>query len=573
MASKIPYVFSRFRVSAKIGSVEFPDVVSFSATFGLNSIPTAKLVVATGKEVRSNEPATIHNAKDKLRPRDEAVVTLTIDTTDGDTSKMENGTFVIFRGYYIGIGYTRTPNSSNYTLNLTHWLDDLNSSSMLNGNWFPGAPYDLAQNAAYYLAPPVAGAGAARPDARRWSTVPAIDDGTLITPANIEEDLWNRVLKPAFQAIAQFPAPRFQANDPEESNSAALAALARMPGDIGAEYYQPLALDLSGLTSNNIQYAVSAAISKEALESFAYTTFWNKLVGEYASQFFFAISPSVEFALPVPFFPGVRKEYIIVEADEYGYANFNANMSQLLESVDVFYSSQPSFTNYQSGGTTPPPPRMQEPLGYYPPEVRQDRRGLKLVKDPPGWMTNFVPDAVYTGRSTGTTARPVGDTMSPQNGEAAPPNNWLRPEDALREQVGSRAMFRFAEHWYKTELLSQRYGEMSGKLRFDIAPGSVIRVEVPPRDQRPGGWFVSAPDDSIYATVTQVSFVIDAERATAGTSFALAHIRTNAENNDDKITNCENCGNTERPPLYRQLWRGAPLAVPTSGGILGFFGF
>lgn len=575
MAYSVPYVFSRFRVTAKIGNVEFPDVVSFSATFGLNSIPAAKLVVATGKEVRSGEQATIHQYKDQLRPRDEAVVTLTIETTDGDTSKMESGTFVIFRGYYIGIGYSRSFNASNYTLNLTHWLDDLNNSSMLNGNWFPGAPYDLAQNAAYYIVPPISGTGVTAPGAKQWSTVPAIDpDGRLITPSNIEEDLWGKVLKPAFQAIAQFPSPRFQNESGGTTNAAALAALERMPGDIGADYYRPLALDISGLESNNIQYSVQAAISKEALESFAYTTFWNKLIGEYGSQFFFAISPSVEFALPVPFFAGVRQPYIEVQADEYGYANFNANMSQLLESVDVFYSPQPSFTNYQAGGTTPPPPRLQEPLGYYPLEVNQNRRGLKLVKDPPGWMTSFIPDAVYTGRTTGTTARPVGDCMSPQNGEAAPPANWLRPEEALQEQLGSRALFRFAEHWYKTEVLSQRYGEMSGKLRFDIAPGTVIKIEVPPRDQRPGGWFVGPPDDSMYATVTQVSFVIDAERATAGTSFALAHIRTAGENNDNNYTNCENCnGDTRRPPLYKKLWNGAPLAVPESGFLASLFGF
>lgn len=575
MAYSVPYVFSRFRVTAKIGDVEFPDIVSFSATFGLNSIPTAKLIVATGREVRSGEQATIHTAKDKLKPRDEAVVTLSIETTDGDTSKMESGEYVIFRGYYVGIGYSRTFNSSNYTLNLVHWLDDLNNSSMLNGNWFPGAPFDLAQNAAYYIVPPIPGAGAAAPDAKRWSTVPAIDpDGQIITPTNIQTDLWNNVLKPAFTAIANFPSPRFQSEPAGTTNAAALAALERMPGKVGEDYYQPLALDISGLESNNIQYSVQAAISKEALESFAYTTFWSKLIGEYASQFFFAISPSVEFALPVPFFAGVRKEYITIEADEYGYANFNANMSQLLESVDVFYSPQPSFTNYQVGGATPPPPKLQEPLGYYPLEVNQDRRGLKLVKDPPGWMTNFVPDAIYAGRSTGTTARPVGDTMAPQNGEATPPPDWLRPEDALQEQLGSRALFRFAEHWYKTELLSQRYGEMSGKLRFDIAPGTVVKIEVPPRDQRPGGWFVGPPDDSMYATVTQVSFVIDAERAQAGTSFALAHIRTAEENATDTITNCQNCGREEeRPPLYQKLWRGSPLAVEEPGLLARLFGF
>jgi hypothetical protein len=576
MAHSAPYVFSSFKVSARIGEIEFPDVVSVSATFGLNSIPSATLMVATGREVRSNLQATIHEAKDRLRPRDPAVVTLTIETGGGDRRKSPAGEYVIFRGYYVGIGYQRSFNASNYVLYLVHWIDDLNNSSMLNGNWFPGAPYDLAQNAAYALVDPIVGAGAVAPGAQRWSTVPAIDpDGQIITPSNIQSDLWLNVLRPAFTAIANFPSPRYQTEREGQTNSAALSALNRMPGEIGQEYYTPLALDISGLESNNIQYSVQAAISKEALESFAYTTYWSKLVGEYASQFFFAISPSVEFALPVPFFAGGRQPYVTVEADDYGYANFNANMSQLLESVDVFYSPQPSFTNYTVGGGTPPPPSLISPLGYYPPQVNQERRGLKLLKEPPGWMTNFVCDAAYAGRSTGTTSRAVGDTMSPQTGENSPPPNWLRPDDALQEQQGSRALFRFAEHWYKTELLSQRYGEMSGRLRFDIAPGSIIQIEVPPRDRRPGGWFVGPPDDSMYATVTQVSYMINAEKATAGTSFALAHIRTAAENTADNFTNCENCSTPARPPLYRHPWRGAPLAVPVEsivGQALDFFG-
>lgn len=569
MAYSVPYVISKFKLSAKIGDIEFPDIISFSATFGLNSIPAAAMTVATGRRVDTNEEATIHRVKNQLRPRDRATVTLTIETTDGQDDKMPAGTYTIFEGFYIGIGYQRSFNSSNYTLNLIHWLDDLNNSSMLNGNWQPGAPYDLAQNAAYYIADPDAGAGGGR-----WSTVPGIDpDGRLITPTNIREDMWKKVLRPAFEAIARFPSPRYQTEAGGEINDAALAALARMPGDVGEQYYRPLALDIQGLDSNNIQYAVQMAISKEALESFAYTTYWSKLIGEYASQFFFAIAPSVEFALPVPFFAGLKKEYITIYADEYGYANFNANVSQLLESVDIFYSQQPSFTNYQIGGETPPPPSLQAPLGYYPLQANQDRRGLKLLKEAPGWMANFVPDAAFTGRTTGTTARQVGDTMAPQEGESSPPPDWLVPHDALREQQESRALTRYAEHWYKTELLSQRYGEMSGKLRFDIAPGSIVRIEVPPRDQRPGGWFVGPPDDSMYATVTQVSFVINSEKATAGTSFALAHIRTHEENETRTITNCETCGSPDRPPMYEQPWAGAPLAVRQGGGILGFFGF
>ena len=239
-------------------------------------------------------------------------------------------------------------------------------------------------------------------------------------------------------------------------------------------------------------------------------------------------------------------------------------MSQVLESVDIFYGPQPSITNYANGGTTGRPPTLISPLGFYPLQTNQNKKGMKLLKEPPGWMTNFIPESVFAGRSSGVTAKPVGDTMAPQKGESRPPDDWLPPEEALREQITSNALSRFAEHFFKTEVLSQRFGELSGKLRFDIAPGSSVQIETPPRDKPPGGWFSSPPEDSLYATVTQVSYVINAEKATAGTSFALSHIRSHGENNDKLYTNCETCSSPERPPLYKKAWTGGPLALKVS---------
>lgn len=574
MPHKQPYVSTKFNLTAKIGDVVFDDVVAISATFGLNSIPSASLVVATGINARTGQPATIHENKDRLKPRDRAVVTLTMRDARGDTKKVEQGEFVIFDGFYVGIGYQRSFNSANYTLSLVHWLDDLNNSSMANGNWFPGAPFDLAQNAAYYALDPNPGAGVGQ-----WSTVPTIDvKGKIINPQNLQDDLWGKIFKPVFESVASWPSPRYQgnSNNQDAKNDAALAALKRMPGE-GKKYYKKLALDLEGLSSKDIAYSVRQAISKDALESFAYSTFWGKLVGDYAPQFFFAISPCVEYALPVPLYAGLSTPHTKIWADDYGYANFNANMSQLLESVDVFYPSG-SATGWGIGGRTGKAQSLVNPMGYYPLQAKQDQRGMKLLKEPPGWMANTMPASTYSGRSTAVTAKAIGDTMSPQTGESKPPPDYLEPDKALEEvtkrQANGRVLDRFAEHWYKTELLSQRFGELSGKLRFDIAPGSIVEIEVPPRDlRRASTWkellWSGRDPDALFATVTQVSYVINAERATAGTSFALAHIRTNEENKNETIVDCETCGNKKRPPLYKNEWKGAPLSEK-AGGLLKF---
>ena len=61
----------------------------------------------------------------------------------------------------------------------------------------------------------------------------------------------------------------------------------------------------------------------------------------------------------------------------------------------------------------------------------------------------------------------------------------------------------------------------------------------------------------MVAAVTQVSYSINAERALAGTSFALAYVRTIEEDGDEKISATD-------PPLYQNgtAWFGGPLKTP-----------
>ena len=551
-----PYVYSKFALKAvittKSGDITFDDVVSIKSTFKLNDIPTAELQVAVGYEARSNQTkkATIHDAKKKLRPRDKVVVTLTITPSAGNEEKMEAGEFVIFEGLLTGIGYTRAINGANYQLHLVHWLDEINNSSAINGNWFPNAPYDLAYNAACYAAKRSDGTvgGIDEPADDDGQSVPIFDSaGEIITKANAETDMWAAVIKPALTAIAKYTVP------PEKrENTAALEAFERIPGR-GASFNTPLALDLSGLSEFNIEDSIRRALTNDALASFAYTSFWGKITGDYASQFFFALSPGIEHALMTPFFGGLRWEAgkgKAITADEYISANFNANMKQLLEAIVVYWPVQ-AGVNHDLGGENENVDEYAEPLGAYPevnPDV--DRPGLKLFKEPPSWIANNSSWAGGTGVSTGIKGHTPGDCMSPGTGDPNPPPGWLTEAKAASEMKTSNVCQRFAHHWYKTELLGQRYGELSGKLRFDIAPGSIVRIELPIKE--------IGSDGHMVAAVTAVSYMIDAEQSKAGTSFALGYIRTIEEDADEAIS-------ATFAPLYKEgtAWYGGPLKTPS----------
>ena len=544
--AEIPYVYTKFKIDAEIAGQKFDDIVAISATFGLNTIPTASLTMAVGHDARSGrtKEATIHSLRKKIKPRDNAKVWLTINPEAGKISKMEIGRFLIFEGMVAGIGYQRSHNSANYVVQLIHWLDDMNNSSALNGKWFQNAPFLMATNASFVALQTTEGT--------THSSVPVIDaNEELITKAHIQKDMWAEVIKPIFKKIAEWPLTNSKTND------AALEALKRMPNgeptgpQAAGVQTTPLALDVTDLPGYNIELSVRTALTKDALDSFAYTSFWGKLVGEYAPQFFFAVSPSVEHACVIPFFGGLQhdgNQKYVIKGDEYSYANFNASLSQLIDSVVVFWPSQLD-PMLGVGGEMSTTDRYTQPAGQWPPKGGAERQGLKLFKDLPAWLTNMSPWPIFSAATTSVNGKRGGCCLSPGTGEKKQPPNWFLPSD-IAEAMSDKVCTRFAEHFYKTEFLSQRYGELSGKLRFDIAPGSIVKIEMPTTEIQSDGAMIGA--------VTQVSYAINAERALAGTSFALSYLRTEEEDKDTVLIS------KEYAPLYVEgtKWPGGPLRKP-----------
>jgi hypothetical protein len=558
--AKEPYVSAKFKVSAIFttdsGQIVFDDIVAVSASFALNTIPTASLVVAVGTNAITNKPATIHEAQKRIKPRDKVIVKLQVTHGAGDDTKFPNGTYTIFDGFFIGIGYQRSHNQANFVINLTHWLDDLNNSSAVNGNWFPSVPFDYAQSAVYdKIAATGSGVGAGS-----YNPNPTIAED-FATPEEVQKDLWERVIKKLFERLAGMPGGLVaESNRNAVTNAAALAALERMPG-AGIAYYKKLAFKLSAIGGPNLADSFGKYFTKTIGTSFAQNTFWAKLVAEYASQFFFAISPAVSWALPIPFCAGLRwaDGGKLIKADEYNYANFNANTPQLIRSVEVAYAAT------EMNGLPMPPPNDKDsdpprsfyyPCGIYPPAKpdkygrKQPDRGLRLFKMPPNWAENIdgstllglaaTTDSVATTGGTDTTG-----TNRPGGVKSAP---------AAADEV-IKSVHLFAQHWYVTEVLQQRYGELSGALRFDIAPGSIVKIMTPARDSALNNPTADPDEEHVVASVISVSYVINAERATAGTSFAIAHTKIKSELLPDSIYS------VSTPPLYSEAWHGGPLAV------------
>jgi hypothetical protein len=271
-------------------------------------------------------------------------------------------------------------------------------------------------------------------------------------------------------------------------------------------------------------------------------------------MFFFAISPGVDFAQVIPFFAGNSEPHVVIEADEYGQAVFSGHMAQIIEGVDIFWPASAQLSGLYSTEIKYIPD-FCDPLGSFPPRDGRDYRGTVLVKEPPGWIQNYVNLEANSPETTGITRA----------------NGTVKTAAELREELKGKDFTvcdLFAEQWYKTEVLSARYGELSGKLRFDIAPGSTVQIKAP-RKNMPGLGEIMF---DMFATVSRVSFVINAERAQAGTAFALTNMRSEDENKSAIFA-----GSVRKPgtPLYAKAWKGGPLVSKTGfgdGGVGGGVG-
>lgn len=535
------FIPRKVAITLNVAGAVITDVVAVTATFELNGIPIASCELAAGVNLKTGQPSSASSgALDGIPLRSPATVTLTVFAGgEEEDPGLEPGVYTIFDGYYIGTGWSRTREEAHFQIHLIHWIDDLNCSSMINGNYSPGMPGDMAQAAV------------------RSAISQLMEDEAGATPvpyvynADPAQDIWTGNLKPILKKIAGMPHFKTQRIDPTASgaasgNDAADKALDKMPCGANAP---SLLLNLAGdavgeALSNSFRNSLTHLI----VNNMGYTSFWGKLIGELCPEFLLAVSPAVSCANVIPFFGGLSTPHVTIKANEYNVARFNCHATNLIESVDLFHSMAAMVGVEQHGenplavaGSTPD---YFIPFGTYPPSGQTDRRGFIMVKKPPRWLANGAP---HGGVVPDTALFPPHDTHTGAQDTSRQPPGGKKSGKSAQASFNSIAN-NYCEHWYKTSVLAQRQGELSGKLRFDIAPGSIVKIELPAAGAGVGG------PTSYFAAVMSVSYVINAERPAAGTSFTFTAMRTDEENGRETLTSA-------KAPLYTSGWPGGPLAT------------
>jgi hypothetical protein len=456
------------------------------------------------------------------------------------------GAVTIFRGYVTGVGVQLSRGSLRPTLQIIHWLSDLNFSSALSHQSHPANPADLSWRSIY-----VGEANGTTIGTPHFVHQTVAKD--TFTPGTVTTDLWAASLHPFLWLLTGMDQmeslPGVEGIGPDRDNSQAQRALRRIRGGefstapLG-DNYRRLGLRIENGIDNETAKAIAHHLKHELGTSWWSTTIWNKLANEFAAAFMYSIVPQIEYAMVAPYTPGYRKLWKTINAGDYNYIDTVSVIPRPIKAVAIYAGIVPETGE----GGTENPGREIGVGGFYRPEGAND--GMLMVIQPSGWMRNLP----SYGENPAMTS--FGDAFGKPNPQPqvtcpdAPPKKGNEWGNTI-EQVAIKAKDMFdhlARAIYVQEVLRGRFGVLHGKLRFDIAPGSTVRVEGS-SDPHIGG---DAVRPTLIGEVHRVTCSLNAEGGKAGTSCQLVHLRTEQENTEDRTS-------TDKHPLYKEAFVGAPL--------------
>lgn len=535
------------------------EVSQFSCGWAANEIPTAACMLAIGRDVRTQLKAKLHDSATKLKTMRKARVWFEPKGEYDREVDWPAGKRKIFEGYFTGFAYRKINGKVTAIGNLIHWLAALGFSSTLTEAGHVSNPTSL--NAAAVLpnlGDPGAGEGA------------YIGNLTLapILADQVTTDLWKGI-KEMFCALAAIPALSPVGTQGEcggagdgKKNDVALEALSRIEGpakDCNKAYKRGVALPLDTKGVNVIEDSIATGLSQETVESYSTVSFWDKMVGQLFPSFGMAIVPMVESAIVVADTPAYRTQvWREIQIDDEDSFDLTRESHRPLRAVGVVggYISQTKAGVQVNGEDEGPPGRPDSSFavvgGCYAEDSVAAGDGMIMYVSAPPWLQVVGVASAYAAGTQGLkkdTPVPTGttpglpaksDLPTPASGTVGDPVNEL--------------FTKYAHEVFVNQMLRGQSGAFSGKLRFDIAPLSIVRVRATTEKFiGPGQDDLAEP---IVGCVQRVTISINAEAGMAGTSFQLSHVRTATENKEDRTSV------TEHPLFGKAIHGGGKHGCP-----------
>lgn len=564
--------------------IEVP-IHSVRANHSENSIPTCVVGAATGRLAQATwdvlKASILHRKYNQLALPSRALVQLQVTRQASSrtmTQEWPTDWFTAFDGWVSQVSPSMTLGDRSVTIQLTHWLSDLDFSSPYSEDAYPTTPADFLFNAAT-----VAGTGLGKRVVGSTYLYKALNS---FTSASIASDFWDdgndAGLRPFLQGIAgerlfNWREVAGYADNPTAegvtpTNNLMLGALDRFEPFFDEEfltnlytYGSRLALrtDLQGF--NEIANRIKAQVCAAAYTpQYIGSTMWDRLSSGLTGQYMFSIIPMVDRALTVPYTPWLSSSRTTLFASDVDVLQYTLQVRRPIRAVAVIgtYGSYTGLNSArQPGGAES---SVRRALGYFQPEFTAAngiKDGMIMPVEAPMWINDLLMHGVssFTAPRSAKFATAQNPGGRPDNFVGPPDPNNPETLDAVLENktVSGEALANaLAKATYLQEATKWRQMVVSTNLRFDLAPGSSVVFQVSPDSALER---VLAPlnvtgGESVIGRVVSVSWTleINGTSGVASTVYHLAYLRSLIENEDSAFS-------ADDHPLWRDVWTGAPL--------------
>lgn len=533
-------------------------VTAVTASFAVNEIPTCQVQVGLGYLLRRSSQVSVIDASTRrfLQEDNMAQVLIGLEGEFKDGVEWDERATVLFEGKIKNVADQITRGAAALNVSMKSWVNDLQGDSLLyqyaNVNDWRIPKDDPAAN---YGAAFSQVEGAAGPGGPPAGAIGQLIDAASLSANNVAQDIWGKGIKELMAKLASNPLANVLSgstcgeavNRVPEKVKAAIERIQGPTSVLGRPYSSgavPLRMAESGVDPNGqpigfdtlINDAVAVAIAHEPIDTFRNSDAWTKIINLYCPLFGCAFVPRVQDAMFVPYMPALRDAYCTrITANEIVQLDTLEPISKPVKAIGVISGTRDMFNSSEAMSLED----VYAISACFSPSDNPRNNGRVDVIPPPAWLRRL---ATFQDAAT------VALTEQVLAGGTVAPGQPLPPVDESKIDGIAGILRRYAKMVYYERRISGKSLKIVGKLRFDIAPGSVIRVSATP-DQFQGMGQIAT---EFQGYVNRVTVVIDVTRRAANTIFQLSHNRTIEDNALDSFT-------TDRHPMFSEQFYGAPL--------------
>jgi len=521
----------RFRAWLEIGGTpdgpedgsqgEVFPITSASIAATLNAIPVATVYVATGTRLQDDKPSPIHGVEGRMvrSPREwpwARIYFRNLQTLE---------TAVIFEGFVEGSAQSFSFDSTEIALTIRHWLYALDAAPCISSVTNPSSSQVFTQFLYYKGLQAETGTGGA------GDSYTGITLGDLLESSftGSEEDMKKDVIQygalkmleflhrqASEHAIDDFVRDANIQNDVLLSVDEILAKRIKTGDTANAALKAdefPILKIQTRTNSDELPAQMLKALSAIPVQSLQMNSIWAALLN-MAGLFDFMLVPRVHELRFIPkwWLPAMEdikllKGTVGIHSD-WQYARPIGAVVMLPETL-----SDLAMGAADVPGAVPIDGAEAMPLHgrYVPPDKAP---GTLLVRQRTGWAGQVVDPSLFHSAGDMIQEEATQATSTERDGKSA----------AQKEADGRSFYDTLAEEAYWDEIMKGRRADLICPIRFDICPGSTVRV-------RTGGDIrLQARNQDQLATeyvgfVTGMRLTFDTINATAGAQFTLTHLR------------------------------------------------